>query len=749
MTLFELVASLTLDTKDFSNAVTGVEAEGKTLAQRLGADADSIKSAFGNAFSISIGQLMADGFKAALGAAWDFTTGSVEAASNLVEIKNVVDTVFKDKAGEFDVWAKNALYNFGMGEMAAKSYASTLASVLEPDTRGFNADEVYNMSIALTELIGDLASFRNMDFDTVFTMIMSGLRGETESIEQLGIDMRVASLAAFAGYEKPTDFSAQSDYVQTMIRFQYIMSATNRAQGDFKRTQDTYANQQRLLEENLKNLQVTLGNELLPMMTTLVTIMNDLFMGEESVSDGVNEVKDAFAGELATAESTATKALALVEALEELEKTSEDAASSEAWSMLINELERNIPGIGDLINEQTGKIEGGAAALRDYIDNWKELAITASKQKALQSLMEEYNTKSTQLATLINEQMVADKLEVDYAENQKKYEQAFADTIVAGMKAKGFDQETIDDYLKNAADLGAGMTFGQILMGESVDSALAGSQLGFGQSSLYSLLSLWEAGGGTKDSFTALATAWGVATTERNKYEAVNNAEAIAELEAFLQSKETELDALASILDVLYGDLYDTPEATSETPAEEPKHWSRFVQEEFDYLKKMEASFQETVNYAQLGLYTVEDLSTMQDAIEVSKTKARVVNTDEAKAIVVRLETLYNQAILYAQQNGPPPAEEPETAAEETAAEVAAAADEAATAAQQVTETAAQMTADANSTDAMLITVLQGLPGNIATAVGGMSVTLDGDTIVGYVSAAMAREARGSQNTGG
>lgn len=749
MTLFELVASLTLDTKDFSNAVTGVEAEGKTLAQRLGADADSIKSAFGNAFSISIGQLMADGFKAALGAAWDFATGSVEAASNLVEIKNVVDTVFKDKAGEFDVWAKNALHNFGMGEMAAKSYASTLASVLEPDTRGFNADEVYNMSIALTELIGDLASFRNMDFDTVFTMIMSGLRGETESIEQLGIDMRVASLAAFAGYEKPTDFSAQSDYVQTMIRFQYIMSATNRAQGDFKRTQDTYANQQRLLEENLKNLQVTLGNELLPMMTGLVTIMNDLFMGEESAADGIEQVKDAYGDNLAQVATTATNALALVNALEDLEKASEDAASSETWAAILKELGNTIPGIADLIDSQTGKIEGGTQALRDYIENWRELAMVSAQQKALQDMTDEFIALGAERERLQWEQDKADLFESENLKKMQAYERSFAGKYEVALRAAGFSESQIKDkYAKDWA-LGASDLFSLYAKGYKTFDELLNAQvkLKFGKGMSFG--DLWKLGGGTREELYGMFEGWKTFSEEYQENKAVDHTERIKELEEIIATQEEQINYVKQMMESRYGIFWDTPEATSETPAEEPKHWSRFVQEEFDYLKKMEASFQETVNYAQLGLYTVEDLSTMQDAIEVSKTKARVINTDEAKAIVVRLETLYNQAILYAQQYGPPPAEEPETAAEETAAEVAAAADEAATAAQQVTETAAQMTADANSTDAMLITVLQGLPGNIATAVGGMSVTLDGDTIVGYVSAAMAREARGSQNTGG
>lgn len=552
MTLFELEASLSLNTSEFDSAVKDAEGTGKSLAQQLGYDAESIKSAFDGVFSISIGQLLADGFKMALGATWDFIEGSVAVAANAEETNNKIDAIFAEQANRVHRWAETTKDGYGIGATAAKQYASDLAGILSADNLGLSSEEIFEISTSLVELAGDLASFHNYDVDTVFHKILSGLNGETEAIQDLGIDIRASAVAAAYGM---TDygFGKLEPVEQMMMRYQYIMENTTVAQGDFARTSDSYSNQLKLFNQNISELQAELGDQLLPVLTDLLTIMNDLFDSEESATDGIEQVKEAYAGSLASVESTATSALALVNALDELAASADAAGSREMWGAILSELEQTIPGIGDLINEQTGKIEGGTRALREYIDNWKELSIESAKQRAMQNMLDEYSSIAESIFQLETEQHIADSMETEYARMMQTYEQTFADIITAGMQAKGFDPETIDEYLRNSPDLGAAMTFGQILSGmESVDSVLAGSQLGFGQSSLYSLLSLWEAGGGTRDTFMGLATAWTTAASEQQRYEDVDHAAEIARLEAALASQEAELNALRQYYDQIY-----------------------------------------------------------------------------------------------------------------------------------------------------------------------------------------------------
>ncbi len=58
-------------------------------------------------------------------------------------------------------------------------------------------DMVQQMSTNITALAGDMASFYNLDSDTAFEKIRSGLSGETEPLKQLGINMSVANLEAY------------------------------------------------------------------------------------------------------------------------------------------------------------------------------------------------------------------------------------------------------------------------------------------------------------------------------------------------------------------------------------------------------------------------------------------------------------------------------------------------------------------------------------------------------------------------
>lgn len=552
MTLFELEASLSLNTSEFDGAVKDAEGTGKSLAQQLGADAESIQKAFDGAFSISIGQLLADGFKMALGATWDFIEGSVAVAANAEETNNKIDAIFSEQANRVHQWAETTKEGYGIGATAAKQYAANIAGILSTDNLGLSPEEIFEMSTSLVELAGDLASFHNYDVDTTFQKILSGLRGETEAIQDLGIDIRASAVAAAYGM---TDygFGKLEPAEQLMMRYQYIMENTTIAQGDFARTSDSYSNQLKLFQQNISELQATLGEQLLPTLTGLLTIMNDLFASEESASDGIEQVKEAYAGSLASVESTATSALALVNALDELAASADAAGSREMWRAILSELEQTIPGIGKLINAETGKIEGGAKALREYIDNWKELSIESAKQRAMQNMLDEYSSIAESIFQLETEQHIADSMETEYARMMQAYESEYARIITAGMQAKGFDPETIDEYLRNSPDLGAAMTFGQILSGmESVDSVLAGSQLGFGQSSLYSLRSLWEAGGGMPEDLQAMVTGWATYNEGYEQYSSVQNDAAIAKLEAALATQEAELNAMRQYYDQIY-----------------------------------------------------------------------------------------------------------------------------------------------------------------------------------------------------
>ena len=96
-------------------------------------------------------------------------------------------------------------------------------------------------------------------------------------MKQLGINMSVANLEAYALSQGiTTAYNEMSQAEQVMLRYNYLMSTTADAQGDFARTQDSYANQTRLLSESWLEFTGIMAEQLLPVLTTIVSWLNNI-----------------------------------------------------------------------------------------------------------------------------------------------------------------------------------------------------------------------------------------------------------------------------------------------------------------------------------------------------------------------------------------------------------------------------------------------------------------------------------------
>lgn len=248
------------DTKDLKNEIKN--------AEKSAAD-------FGDVFKANIlSDVVMTGVRRLADEFVNFARQGVELASSLSEVQNVVDVTFGDDANVINQWSKNAAESFGLSELAAKQYTGTLGAMLK--SSGLAGDAVLQMSQDLTGLAGDLASFYNLDIGTAFEKIRSGISGETEPLKQLGIDMSVANMEAYAlsqGIKKAWRNMSQAEKAQ--LRYSYLLQQTADAQGDFVRTSDSLANQQRIAQLNMQNLSAELGKELLPTINEILATFND------------------------------------------------------------------------------------------------------------------------------------------------------------------------------------------------------------------------------------------------------------------------------------------------------------------------------------------------------------------------------------------------------------------------------------------------------------------------------------------
>ncbi len=203
---------------------------------------------------------------------------SVELASNLVEVQNVVDTTFGGGSKQIDAWSKTALNGFGLSELQAKQFNGTLGALMK--SSGITGSSLVGMSENLTGLSGDFASFYNLPIEDAFEKLKSGISGETEPLKSLGINMSVANLQAYAltkGISKPFDKMSQGE--QTMLRYNYLMNVSKDVQGDFNKTSNTFANQLRIAQTNLAQTGATIGSKVLPMLNKLLLAFNNGGMG--------------------------------------------------------------------------------------------------------------------------------------------------------------------------------------------------------------------------------------------------------------------------------------------------------------------------------------------------------------------------------------------------------------------------------------------------------------------------------------
>lgn len=209
--------------------------------------------------------------------AMETVKAGIDYASDLAEVQNVVDVSFGKSAASINDWSQKALEAYGLNEVTAKRYNGTLGAMLK--STGIAGDSVVDMSEKLTGLAGDMASFYNLDTNAAFEKIRSGISGETEPLKQLGINMSVANLEAYALSQGiTTAYDKMSQAEQTMLRYNYLMSVTSDAQGDFARTSDSWANQTRLLSENWTEFVGKMAANLLPMLTAGVSALNDVIL---------------------------------------------------------------------------------------------------------------------------------------------------------------------------------------------------------------------------------------------------------------------------------------------------------------------------------------------------------------------------------------------------------------------------------------------------------------------------------------
>lgn len=246
-----------MDTTGVQNGVSAI----KQSFNGLGSAVKKIGLLIGGAFAV--GKLV------------QFGKECVELGSDLAEVQNVVDVTFTTMSDKVNEFAKNAMTSAGLSETMAKRYVGTFGAMSK--SFGFSEAQAYDMSTALTQLTGDVASFYNISQDLAYIKLKSVFTGETETLKDLGVVMTQSALDQYAlanGYGKTT--AAMTEQEKVALRLAFVQKQLSAASGDFIRTSDSWANQVRVMQLQLQSLKATVGQGLINIFTPVLKVINVL-----------------------------------------------------------------------------------------------------------------------------------------------------------------------------------------------------------------------------------------------------------------------------------------------------------------------------------------------------------------------------------------------------------------------------------------------------------------------------------------
>ena len=258
----------------------------------------------------------------------DFSKECIALGSDLEEVQNVVDVTFGGMSSQIDEWAKTAAKNFGISELAAKQYSSTIGAMFK--SMGIGGQELTDMSKKMAELAGDMASFYNLDTDTAFQKIRAGISGETEPLKQLGVNLSEANLEQFRlSQGMTTAYKNMNQQQKALLRYNYLLSVTSDAQGDFARTSNSWANQTRILSLQFQSLKADIGAGLINVLTPVLQLINRIIGGLTKMASAFKAFTNLLTGKKSdTSTSAGTGVDAAAAGLEDASAAANDYADA-------------------------------------------------------------------------------------------------------------------------------------------------------------------------------------------------------------------------------------------------------------------------------------------------------------------------------------------------------------------------------------------------------------------------------------
>lgn len=255
--------------------------------QQQGANAgNQAADGFGSKFGPGIAKVaaLAAGALAAIGVG-AFVADSVSAASDLNETLSKSAAIFGDQAPAIEKWGDTAAKSLGLSKAAALAAAAEYGDMFTQ--LGFTGDAAASMSKDVVQTAADLGSFNNLDTNDVLDRLSGAFRGEYDSLQAVIPNISAARVEtealAATGKKSAKELTAQEKAAAVLA---IVHADGAKSAGDFAKTSNGLANQQKILSASFEDVKAKLGTALLPVLTKVGSyVIENILPAVSSFSD--------------------------------------------------------------------------------------------------------------------------------------------------------------------------------------------------------------------------------------------------------------------------------------------------------------------------------------------------------------------------------------------------------------------------------------------------------------------------------
>lgn len=220
----------------------------------------------------------------------------VKSSGEWIESLNLFSVTFGDNYKDTLDWALEFADTLGVANQEIVKMTGLFKQL--STSIGLTDEMGDSLSQTLTQLGYDLGSFFNIDFETAFERLQSGIfSGQIRTLRNFGIDISQESLDTFLETnEALRQFSVSSMQLsqsqKVLLRTIVVLQASQNAFGDLARSIDTLQNRTRVFQAALSNLRLAIGDALSDTVSDIVANLTAVVQVMTSVIRLVVPIKE-------------------------------------------------------------------------------------------------------------------------------------------------------------------------------------------------------------------------------------------------------------------------------------------------------------------------------------------------------------------------------------------------------------------------------------------------------------------------